>query len=222
MDHALRIQFCSIPSSIHFIEYKIPMTFVFARPILVLLPLAFVGVAGDRGVQAQSLETTQPLPLPIGIVATPTVGQLNAAPSSGHRPRQLRNYIGIGGSLGVSGARTGLSEGGAALITKNDLNDSLSIRGVSVFGSHRTDNTIALTVNFPVRSRSGKVQFVPFAGGGVLLSSKYNFDDFIVRGLVTGGVDIPVSRRLAATTAVNVGFTDEPNIGVQLGIAYNF
>jgi hypothetical protein len=107
-------------------------------------------------------------------------------------------------------------------LTKTDLSDALSIRSINAFGRDRTDNTVALTINFPVRTRSGQVVLVPFVGGGALLSSRYNLKDFIVRGLVTGGVDIPLSQRFTATTSVNVGFTDKANIGVQLGVAYNF
>jgi hypothetical protein len=137
-------------------------------------------------------------------------------------PRKLKNFIGIGGNIGVSGNETGLSGGAAALMTRKDLNDRLSIRGVTTFFGKKVDNTVALTVNFPIRSQSKQVRFVPFVGGGVLISSDGLFDDVRIRGLVTGGIDIPISRRISATTSVNVGFTDDPQVGVQIGIGYNF
>lgn len=197
----------------------------FARSIPILLDVTLLLTLGDRAVQAQSSQPTEipaeAAPNPSQPLPSPTMTPSDQPPIE-QTPRPLRNYVGIGGNIGVSGNKTGLSEGGAALITKNDLNDWLSIRGITVFGSNRTDNTFALTVNFPVRTRSGQVQLVPFVGGGVLLSSKYNFNNFIVRGLVTGGIDVPLSRRFTATTAVNVGFTNETNTGVQLGVAYNF
>ncbi|XGV95588.1 MAG: hypothetical protein ACAF41_22950 [Leptolyngbya sp. BL-A-14] len=192
------------------------MVFSTARS-LVLFSLAIGLTLGDRAVSAQSPPANTPAEV---TTAQPSPPVAPSGPAI--QPRPLRNYVGIGGNIGVSGNKTGLSEGGAAIITKNDLNDWLSLRGVAVFGSNRTDNTIALTVNLPVRSRSGQVLLVPFVGGGALLSSKYNFDDFVVRGLVTGGVDLPLSRRFTATASVNVGFTDDTNIGVQIGAAYNF
>lgn len=171
---------------------------------------------GDRAVQAQSLQQietpNQPLPSKPG----------NETPAKPTKSRQLKRFIGIGGNIGVSGDRTGLSEGGVAMITRNDLNDLLSIRGTTVFGNTRSDNAIALTVNFPIRSGSGKVQLMPFVGGGALISSKSFLNDVVVRGLVTGGIDVPLSRQFSATTSVNVGFTETTSIGVQLGIMYGF
>jgi len=189
----------------------------FARSFLIFLGTVLILTWSDRTVHAQS-----PQPASSPAEAVPSSNQPDTLHTEPAQSRPLRNYVGIGGSIGVSGNKTGLSEGGAALITKNDLNESLSIRGVSVFGSDRIDNTFALTVNFPVRSRSGQVLLVPFVGGGALISSKSNLDNLIIRGLVTGGVDVPLSRRFTATTSVNVGFTNEANVGVQLGVAYNF
>jgi hypothetical protein len=59
-------------------------------------------------------------------------------------------------------------------------------------------------------------------GGGVLISSKSLFNDMIVRGLVTGGIDVPLSRRFTATTGVNVGFTNPASVGVRLGVIFGF
>jgi hypothetical protein len=138
-------------------------------------------------------------------------------------PRKLKNFVGIGSNIGISGSETGLSAGAAALITKRDLNDWLSIRGVTtLFSGERNDRTIALTVNFPIRSESKKVLLVPYVGGGALISSKNVVDDLIIRGLVTGGIDLPITRRISATTSVNVGFADEPQVGVQIGVGFNF
>src|SRR5579883_1436635 len=199
---------------------------LFARFLLLLCSGTLLLLLSDHAVQAQASQSTslsvETTPTPMQPSPSSTVTPSDQTPDPQSQPRPFRNYVGLGGSLGVSGSKTGLSEGGAALITKNDLNEALSLRGVSVFGRDRTDNTVALTVNFPIRSRSGQVLLVPFVGGGALLSSKYNFKDFIVRGLVTGGVDVPLSRRFTATTSVNVGFADTTNIGVQLGVAYNF
>jgi hypothetical protein len=195
------------------------------RLVLLLFSTALMLNFGDRSVQAQSS-----LPLEAPPDAMPVPNESSPSPSTPsdetatERPqrRQPRRFIGVGGSIGVDGENIGLSEGGFAVMTRNDLNDRLSIRGLTVFGSSRTDNTIALTVNFPIRSRSGEVKLSPFVGGGALISSKSLFDDVIVRGLVTGGVDLPISRRLVATTSVNVGFTDTTNVGVGLGVMYGF
>ncbi len=194
--------------------------------IFVILGFTLVLCLGDRVVQAQSLPSTgapdEATPNSSQSSPSPTVTPPDAPSTEQVQPRSLRNYIGVGGNIGVSGGSQGLSQGGVMIFMKNDLSDSLSIRRINVFGGNRIDSTTALTVNFPVKTSSGQVQFVPFVGGGVLLRSKSNFGDLFVRGLVTGGVDVPLSRRFTATTAVNVGFIDKTDVGVQLGVAYNF
>jgi hypothetical protein len=182
--------------------------------ILIRLSLIFLILIGaNDAVRSQTLEQSETLPNP----DMPS----GETPEEKPQERKRRRSIGIGGNIGLSGD-TGLSEGAFALLNKNDLNDRLSIRIVSVFTNNRNDNSIALTANFPVRSPDGKVRVVPFVGGGALISSKSGFEDLIIRGLVTGGIDVPLSSRFTATTSVNVGFTDTANIGMQLGLTYSF
>ena len=40
--------------------------------------------------------------------------------------------------------------------------------------------------------------------------------------LVTGGIDVPLNSRLTATAAVNAGFFSKTDVGVLLGVGYNF
>ncbi|RAM50643.1 MAG: hypothetical protein C6Y22_15800 [Hapalosiphonaceae cyanobacterium JJU2] len=130
------------------------------------------------------------------------------------------NYIGIGGSIGLSGDETALGSGGLAILTKNRLTDNLSLHSTSVvFGSRTAISTAALTFGIPITDQpSGQVVAFPFVGGGVLL--KGNFD---VSGLITGGVDVPISEELTATAQVNLGFLDDnTDVGLQIGIGYNF
>jgi hypothetical protein len=204
--------------------------------------------AGDRTVLAQTVQPTTPpattdtnvsepadtMTSPASdtpIESTPASSEPSDSPepepsdttsAQKKTPRKLKNFIGVGGNIGVSGNETGLSGGAAALITRRDLNDRLSIRGVTTLFGKKVDKTLALTVNFPIRSQSKQVRFVPFVGGGALISSDGLFDNVRIRGLVTGGIDIPISRRISATTSVNVGFTDDPQVGVQIGIGYNY
>jgi hypothetical protein len=214
------------------------------RSIRMFFGLTLIFSLGDRTVHAQTAQPTdtpaeavpslkpsnsstetpaEAAPIPSQPSESPVETPSDQTPAKEKPPRKLKNFIGVGGNIGVSGSETGLSKGAAALITRKDLNDSLSIRGVTtLFGGKRSDSTLALTVNLPIRSKSEKVLLVPFAGGGALISSKGFFDDVIVRGLVTGGVDIPISRRISATTSVNVGFADEHQVGVQIGIGFNF
>jgi hypothetical protein len=193
--------------------------------IFVIVGFTLVMSFSDRAVLAQSLPTgvpsevtpdsSQPSP-------SPTTVPSHTPSTEKDKPRRLRNYIGISGTIGVSGAGEGLSHGGITIIQNRELSNSLSVRSSNIFGGDKNDSTVALTVNFPVKTSSGQVKLVPFIGGGILLRSKFNFEDINVRGLVTGGIDVPLSRRFTATTAVNFGLFQETEVGVQLGVAYNF
>lgn len=172
-------------------------------------------------VRAQALPSS-PTVVPADAPAIDRVPPDGASSKDERESQPLRNYLGIGGNIGVSGSSKGFSEGGVVVTMKTDLSERLSVRGITSFGGSIIDNTLALTANFPVKTASGRVQLVPYVGGGVLLRSKSNLQDLFVRGLVTGGIDVPLSSRFTATAAVNVGFIENTDVGVQLGVAYNF
>lgn len=200
------------------------MSHFLIRLFLILLSLTLS--LRDFAAQAQSLpqtETpTEPVTDPEQPLQAPTLPPAIETPAEKPKTRPLRRHIGVGGNIGVSDGDTGLSDSGFAIMTKTDLNDRFSIRGTNVFGSTRNDNAMALTANFPIRSKSGDVQAIPFLGGGVLISSKSFLEEVKVGGLVTGGIDIPLSRRFTLTTAVNAGFSDTTNVGVRLGVMFGF
>ncbi|MBW4510434.1 MAG: hypothetical protein KME64_28545 [Scytonematopsis contorta HA4267-MV1] len=191
--------------------------------IFVMLGFSLVLSLVNQAVKAQPLPSTS-----IPDEAIPDYSQPSSTPTSNPpstekaKPRSLGNYIGVGGTIGVSGSGEGLSHGGLTIINKRDLNDFLSVRGTTVFGGDQNDSTLALTVNFPVRTSSGQIQLVPFLGGGMLVRSQSNFENINIRGLLTAGIDVPLSRRFTATTMVNVGLFQNTEVGVQLGLGYNF
>ncbi len=130
------------------------------------------------------------------------------------------NYIGIGGDIGLSGDKTALGSGGLAIFSKTRITDNLSLHSTNVvFGSRTAISTNALTFGVPIRNQSsGQVIAFPFIGGGVLIKGSFN-----INGLVVGGVDVPVSQNLTATTQLHVGFPDgNTEVGLQFGIGYNF
>ena len=197
-------------------DISIVVTFGFT---LALVPVTLL-------VQAQSLEAayandTKPISeaKQFSQPAEPTFPPLGQS-SGESRPRPLRNSIGIGGSIGLSDSR-GSGMSGFAILSRLGFSDSLSLRSASVFGD-RTVNTFALTFDFPIRGNSGQTRFIPFLGGGVVLDSDYSFGDLEVNGLISGGIDIPLSRRFTATVMIDVDFIDDTNLGLLLGVGYNF
>jgi hypothetical protein len=47
-------------------------------------------------------------------------------------------------------------------------------------------------------------------------------DDAEAAFLLTGGVDVPLNNQLTATAAVNAGFFNRTDVGLLLGVGYNF
>jgi hypothetical protein len=128
------------------------------------------------------------------------------------------SYIGVGGNIGLTGGQT-IGEGAFSVISKIGLTDNISVRpsahisGDAVF-------LIPLTADFPIRDvAGGEVSLAPFVGGGLAVATE---GDDNVGGVITGGVDVPISPEFTATGAVNVGFLDDTNVGITLGVGYNF
>ncbi len=131
------------------------------------------------------------------------------------------NYIGIAGNIGLSGDSP-LGDGNFMIISKVGLTDILSLRPSVVLG----DDTVILVpvtydfsfkqVNDPFRE---PLPFSPYVGAGIALETG---DDSELSFLLSGGVDVPLTNKLTATAAVNAAFFDETDLGLSVGVGYNF
>lgn len=131
------------------------------------------------------------------------------------------SYIGIAGNLGLGGD-SALGDGNFMIISKVGITDILSIRPSVVLG----DDTVILapvTYDFSFQQVadpfSEALPFSPYVGAGVALATG---DDSEFTFLLTGGVDVPLSDNLTATAAVNAAFFDETDLGLSVGVGYNF
>jgi hypothetical protein len=59
----------------------------------------------------------------------------------------------------------------------------------------------------------------PYIGAGVAIETS---DDADVAFLLSGGVDVPLGNRFTLTGSVNAAFLDETDVGLMLGIGFNF
>ena len=145
-----------------------------------------------------------------------TPGTRGVAP--GRATRSGPSYIGIGGNIGFGGDTT-LSEGAFSVFSKVGLTRNLSVRPAALIG----DNAVFLvpvTIDFPTEDLEiTEVTAAPYVGGGLAISTGR---DSTVGALITGGVDVPISPRITATAGVNVGFVDETEVGILLGVGYNY
>ncbi|MBN3940240.1 MAG: fasciclin domain-containing protein [Nostoc sp.] len=160
------------------------------------------------------------------------ISQLNQPPTGsngttpdvnvGRSTRGGRSYIGVGGNIGLSGDDTALSDTNFTVISKLGLTNNISVRPSVIFG----DDTIFLvpvTLDFSPR-RAGSVgertfAISPYIGAGVAIEANADTD---IGLLLTGGVDVPLGSKLTLTGGVNAAFVDDTDVGLQLGIGYNF
>ncbi|WP_414624339.1 hypothetical protein, partial [Calothrix sp. CCY 0018] len=132
-----------------------------------------------------------------------------------------RNYIGFGGNFGLNG-ETALGENAFTIFSKIGLTNNFSFRPAATI-SDKAVLLLPVTIDFPIKSstifRESRIIAIPYIGGGAAVSTD---DNSSVEFLLTGGVDIPLSDEFSATAGVDVGFFDETDIGLKLGIGYNF
>lgn len=138
-------------------------------------------------------------------------------------PPAPKSYIGIGGTIGLTGNTSSLGTGGFSILSRTVLNDFLAIHGNNVvFGSGTASSNNALTLNFPIRdSNTQEIVVSPFIGGGIQFR---NDEGIYISPLAVGGVDIPISKSLTGTVRGQAAFpnTGNADVGVTVGIGYSF
>lgn len=128
-----------------------------------------------------------------------------------------RSYIGIQGNIGIRGDDSAISDGGYGLIGKTGFNENLSLHTSTIFGN--TISTYALTYGVPIANKEDEIVAFPFIGPGLSLTTTDGIDiDF----LITAGVDVPLSPDFTGTIRLNTNFKGDPEMGILLGIGYNF
>ncbi|AFY55239.1 hypothetical protein Riv7116_2737 [Rivularia sp. PCC 7116] len=140
----------------------------------------------------------------------------------GTSTRSGSSYIGVGGFIGFEDD-SALGDGAFSVISKIGLSRNFSIRP-SVLIDDDAVFLIPVTVDFPVDDIADtgiqRISVAPYFGAGISVNTDEDSD---VGFLLTGGVDVPVSRKITATGGVNIGFSDDnADVGLLLGVGYNF
>lgn len=155
--------------------------------------------------------------VPPDVSLAPETGAVTAA-------RAKRNYIAVGGNIGLSG-NTALGSGNFVVTSKFNIYRNFSFRPGAVIG----DDTVFLlpiTYDFALRQTAnpiggGTLSLSPYIGAGITVGAGgSNSGD--VNFLLTGGVDYLLSRQFTITGAVNASFASDTDVGLLLGIGYNF
>ena len=146
--------------------------------------------------------------------------------SPGRSTRSGSSYIGVGGNIGLGSGGTALGESSFSVFSKLGLTRNVSVRP-SVLVNDNPTILLPLTLDFTPRitgvteglsSEIGR-RVSPFIGAGIAISTA---NDVSVDFLATAGVDVTISRQFTGTAAVNATLFDNPAVGLQLGIGYNF
>jgi len=161
--------------------------------------------------QTTSQTTSQP--------SAPRVAQSDI--DLGRTTRGGSSYIGVAANIGLNGGDSSLGDGNFAVVSKIGLTNSISVRPSAVFGDNTTI-LLPITYDFSFKSAdafSEPLAIAPYIGvGGAYKTgdnSKFAF-------LVSGGIDVPLTPQFTATAAVNAGFFDKTDVGLLLGVGYNF
>lgn len=177
-------------------------------------------VPGTTATSAASLTTQTPPPQPTPAAKTDNgdIAQIDVDP--GRPTFGGDSYIGIAGNIGLGGD-SALGDSSFMVISKIGLTTRIAVRpSVAI----ENDPVILVPVTFdfsirPVDAFTDRLPIAPYVGGGVAISTGDNSD---VGPLVTAGVDVPITSRFTATAAVNAAFLDDTDVGVMVGIGYNF
>jgi hypothetical protein len=142
--------------------------------------------------------------------------------NSTHLFRSTRSgpsYVGVGGNFGITG-NSDLGGRSFAIISKLGLSDFWSVRPSVLFLRNFASFLIPLTYDFaPQQFLTPDLTIAPYLGGGVAVTTG---SDNTFGPLLTAGVDIPISRNFTANIAANLAFLRTTDLGILVGIAYNF
>jgi hypothetical protein len=166
-------------------------------------------------------EPVQPNSQPISQPSAPKVAQSDI--ELGTATRGGSSYIGVGANIGLSGGDSSLGDGNFAVISKIGLTNSISVRPSAVFGDDTTV-LVPITYDFSFKSAdafSEPLAIAPYVGVGAAYKTG---DNSQFAFLVSGGIDLPLGQNspFTATAAVNAAFFDQTDVGLMLGVGYNF
>ncbi|NES22901.1 MAG: hypothetical protein F6K41_29280 [Symploca sp. SIO3E6] len=137
-------------------------------------------------------------------------------------PRPIPNWIGAGGNIGLTdnNEESAIGRGAFVINAKLNLVRNISLRPAVILADNTTF-LVPATYDFiiPEDKPFGKIKFAPFVGGGAAFSTG---DNSSVGFLLTGGVEVPLSRQFVANGSINIGFLETTDIGIQLGVGYLF
>lgn len=139
----------------------------------------------------------------------------------GRPTRGGSSYIGVAGNLGLGGGDSSLGDGNFAAVSKIGITNNFSVRPSAVFGNNTTI-LVPITYDFSLQSAdpfAEPLAVAPFVGVGAGFKTGSGSRAAVV---VSGGIDFPLTSQFTATASVNAGFFRQTDVGLLLGVGYNF
>jgi hypothetical protein len=169
---------------------------------------------------ADLIEPSQPTSTAISQETNSTSNQVAQVIDPGRQTRGVSSYIGVAGNIGLGGD-SALGDTNFTVISKIGLTNVFSARPSVVIGD---DPVVLIPLTYDLTARSADAfsdtfAIAPYIGAGVAIETSGDAD---VGLLLTGGVDVPLSANFTANAAVNAAFLDETDVGLVLGVGYNF
>jgi len=128
------------------------------------------------------------------------------------------SYFGVGANFGLTG-RSDLGGTSFAVISKLGLTETISVRPTVLILRDFATILLPVTYDFAPQQPFGDFQFSPYLGGGVAIDTGSNSSTGL---LITGGIDIPLSSAFTINVAANLAFLRTTDLGILVGIGYNF
>jgi hypothetical protein len=147
-----------------------------------------------------------------------TVSQSTTEPVAFRSTRGGLSYIGIGGNFGITGD-SDLGGRSLAIFSKIGLSSTFSVRPSVLFLSNFATFLIPVTYDLNPFSIGTDFSLSPYFGGGLAVKTG---SDNTFGPLFTAGVDLPLSRSFTVNVAANLSFLRRTDLGLMVGIAYNF
>lgn len=137
----------------------------------------------------------------------------------GRATRYGSNYIGVAGNIGIGG-NSALGRGNFAVISKLGIAETFSVRPALILGD-QTILLVPVTYDFAVQQTDPfePIPYAPYVGAGLSLATG---GGSAIGLLLSGGVDLPLTKQFTATAGLNVSLRNNTDVGLLVGIGYNF
>lgn len=128
------------------------------------------------------------------------------------------SYLGVGLNFGLTGSGN-LGDRSFVILSKLGLTETISVRPSAFILGDFVSVLIPVTYDFEPQQPFGDFKFSPYIGAGLAIDAGSNSS---YGPLITAGIDILLSSIFTINVAANLAFLRNTDLGIVVGIGYNF